>query len=388
MTDLSLEAEFQKRVKQALKSDDGLDDEDRALVAAEEVKETLKEGVEQKGRMFFGVSAEQLRYTNLTSSVAVEEVHSCYLRHCDNQSKDQHHHGAAYVIYEGDGMGKSMAVLSLLLHKHRNAPKRAIYFGGNDKFATGDKYFSFLTNNLLAGGDRRLSKLKVYDPPGKLASALMNALPPKKEDLKSIKPAGSRAIPGLQEYLMNGVASLSGGSPVLVLEDINIDISDPNPNFTKEEQRDHWLKELGKAGAFLDQIKIASFESGVVTFLTTSNLNMAKFLLYLSEKVKPLKPLKDMKTLTCQSFAWDETAREKFLQLQNETVKDTEKLSDDMINDIAYENSSKSIRDMAHAFHSEGLRDVSMIVAESVSLEVQESEEADSGALCGIMCPT
>ena len=116
---LTFEAALQTQVQRVL--NDELDDGKKRVAAVEQIQEKLKEGIEKHGRMFFGLNAAELGLINLTSSVAIEEVHSRYLRHCDVQRLN--HHGAMYVVYGGKGMGKSVSALSLLVHRHGRAPK-------------------------------------------------------------------------------------------------------------------------------------------------------------------------------------------------------------------------------------------------------------------------
>lgn len=385
---LLIEAALQAKVQQALNED--LDDGKKRVAAVEQINEKLKEGIEKKGRMFFGLNVAELGRINLTSSVAIEEVHSCYLRHCDVQTRV--HNGAIYVVFGGTGMGKSVSSLSLLVHRHGRAPKRGIFFGGSTVFASGEEYFNFLTDDLLTGREpvrKRLSELNAFTPDG-LARTLTDAVDVKLDDLTSSVKAGAREIPGLQDFLKttgpNGLGNKYGGSPVIVLEDVNINLSNPNIIFTKEQQRDHWFKELGKTGSFLDRIMVHSFEKGILTFVTTKKLNMAKFLLILNdlEKSKPFKALTDKDNLTCQLFAWDEATREKFLRLQNDTVKDGGKLSDHKIRQLVQEYLTESIREMTHAFHAEGSRGrFPQVPAASISNDSQELQNQGDG-FCGV----
>ena len=68
--DLNLEAALQEQV-QAVLNDELLDDGQKRAAAAKLVQEKLKGGIEQKGRMFFGLNAATLSHINLTSSVAI-----------------------------------------------------------------------------------------------------------------------------------------------------------------------------------------------------------------------------------------------------------------------------------------------------------------------------
>ncbi|KAL3908522.1 MAG: hypothetical protein SGILL_008449 [Bacillariaceae sp.] len=396
-----MEAALQAKVQQVLNNDDDLDDDGKKRVlAGKQINEKLKEGIDKKGRMFFGLNEEELgcRITNLTSSVAMEEVHSCYLRHCDVQPHV--HNGAMYVVFGGStGMGTSVSLLSLLVHRHGRAPKRGIFFGGRTSFGSGDEYFQFLTDNLLTGRApvrKRLSELNAFTPDG-LASTISDAVPVKPDDLTSSVTAGTKEIPGLRDFLKttgpNGLGNKFGGSPVIVLDDLNINLSNPNPSFTKEQQSDYWFKELGKAGPFLDRIMIDSYEKGILTFVTTNKLNMAKFLMIFNdmEKAKPLKVLTDKDNYTCQLFAWDEAARERFLKLQNDAVKESSgrKLSDHKIRQLVQEYSTKSIREMMHAFHTEISRGrfPQVPVAASIPNDSQELQN-HGGGLCGMFPPS
>lgn len=389
---LIIEAVLQAKVQQALNGD--LDDGKMRVAAVEQINEKLKEGIEKQGRMFFGLNVEELGRINLTSSVAIEEVHSCYLEHCNVQLEN--HNGAMYVVYGGRGMGKSVSSLSLLVHRHGRAPKRGIFFGGSTAFASGEEYFNFLTDDLLTGREpvrKKLSELDAFTP-DRLARTIADAVPVKEDDLTSSIRAGTKEIPGLQDFLKttgpNGLLNKHGGSPVIVFEDVNIILSNPNLSFTKEEQKDHWFKELGKAGSFLDRIMIHSYEKGILTFVTTKNLNMAKFLMLLNgmEKAKPFKTLTDNDNFTCQLFAWDEATRERFLRLQNDTAKDSGKLSVYKIRQLVKEYLGESIRAMMHAFIAEGSRGrFPQVPAASRSNDSQEFQN-QGGGFCGMFPPS
>mmetsp|Transcript_2180 Transcript_2180/g.5021 ORF Transcript_2180/g.5021 Transcript_2180/m.5021 type:complete len:406 (+) Transcript_2180:95-1312(+) len=385
---LVVEAALQAKVQQALNDD--LDDGKKRVAAAQQIDEKLNEGIEKNGRLFFGLNVAELENINLTSSVAIEEVHSRYLTHCDLQTLN--HQGAMYVVYGGRGMGKSVSSLSLLVHRHGRAPKRGIFFGGSTSFASGEEYFNFLIDDLLTGRKTVLKKLSELNPftPDGLARTIADAVPVDKGDLTSYTRKGTMVIPGLQAFLKtpgpDGLDSKTGGSPVLVFEDVNIEISDPNPSLSKAQQRGLWFKELGKGGAFLDRIMIQSYERGLLTFVTTKNLNMAKFLLLLNdmEKAKPFKTFIDGDNYTCQLFAWDEAARERFLTLQNETAKDGRKLSKDKIRQLVREFATESIRDMLNAFNAERKRGAfPQISAAGISNDSQDDPKR-GGGWCGM----
>ena len=113
---------------------------------------------------------------------------------------------------------------------------------------------------------------------------------------------------------------------------------------------------------------------------------MAKFLFILNdmEKAKPFKALTDKDNFTCQLFAWDEAFRERFLRLQNDTVTDTGKLSDDKIRQLVQEYLTESIREMTHAFHAEGSRGrFPQVPVASISNDSQELQN-QGGGFCGI----
>mgnify|MGYP000247629299 CR=1 FL=1 len=62
---LLIEAALQAKVQQALNDD--LDDGKKRVAAVEQINEKLKEGIEKKGRMFFGLNVEELGRVHLSS---------------------------------------------------------------------------------------------------------------------------------------------------------------------------------------------------------------------------------------------------------------------------------------------------------------------------------
>ena len=134
---LALEATLALTVQQILKRE-GISDPEKRVQARTEIDKALLQGVRRKKRLFFGAPIHDLERVMLTTSVAVEELHECYLDHCDLQ-KTGLHWGVLFSVYSGRGMGKSLSSLSLLLHKHSRAPKQGIFFGGKTIFETGDQ---------------------------------------------------------------------------------------------------------------------------------------------------------------------------------------------------------------------------------------------------------
>jgi hypothetical protein len=313
------------------------------------------EGVEKESRLFFGTHDEELERVTMTSSVAVEELHRCYLDHCDLQ-KGGSHNGVLLVVSSGRGMGKSLSSLSLLIHKHGRAPKRGIFFGGKTVFADGDHYFDYLTDNLLAGGGRvekRLSELKAFTP-DELADTIMKAVPVRKSDLDDSTRTGKGVIPGLKDYLQGPEqAHLFGGTALLAFEDVNITLDDPTPQLSNQAQKELWYAQLGKASEFFDQLMVKAYGTGVIVIVTTNSLNMAKFFCLLNdnEKAKMFKPLQDTMNFTCQHFDWSVKNRERFLKLQNGLRSDGGKLADNDINAIAHAFApGGSVREMTNWF--------------------------------------
>ena len=237
---------------------------------------------------FFGTHDTELQGISLTSSVAVEELHECYLNHC-NLQKNGLHYGVLFSVYSGRGMGKSISSLSLLIHKHGRAPKRGIFFGGKTVFSSGDQYFDFLTDDLLAGGGnvpKAPSDLGAYTP-NTLADSITNALPVQPSDLDDSTKTGRIEIPGLKNSLKSAnMAHLYGGTPLLIFEDVNIRLEEPTPGLSNEEQRDLWYLQLGKASSFFDRVMGNAYGKGIIVLVTTNSLNMAKFftMLNLNEK--------------------------------------------------------------------------------------------------------
>ena len=64
---------FRRKSNKPLNED--LDDDKKRVVTVEQISEKLKEGIEKKGCMVFGLNVAEWDRINLTSSVAIEEVH-------------------------------------------------------------------------------------------------------------------------------------------------------------------------------------------------------------------------------------------------------------------------------------------------------------------------
>lgn len=193
---LVAEAALQVAVQSILNTEDSPDDNKR-FEAVCLVGTKLKEGIEKQGRMFFGLNHEELTRCNLTSSVALEEIHECYLSHC-NVQKGLSHNGGLYFVYGRRGMGKSTSVLSLLIHKHSRSPRRGIFFGGRTVFPSGDAYIAFLMDYLITGTNetrKRLSELNAFTGE-ELAQTICNAVPVQSGDLDDAIKKGKKEIPG------------------------------------------------------------------------------------------------------------------------------------------------------------------------------------------------
>lgn len=391
---LVAEASLQVAVQKILNKEDS-EDGTKRFAAVNEVETRLKEGIKKQGRMFFGLNYPELSRCNLTSSVAVEEIHECYLSHC-NVQKGRSHNGGLYFVYGRRGMGKSTSALSLLIHKHSRAPRRGIFFGGRTVFPNGNAYFEFLTDYLLTGTNntrKRLSELNAFTGEG-LAQIIWNAVPMHEGDLEDAVKTGTKDIPGLKEFLKSpNQAFKFGGTPVFIFEDVNITLSKPDTRLSKAEQRSTWYSELGHAAVFFDRMMINAFETGALVFVTTKELNMAKFLCLLNEmeKSKPFKEMKDFENLTCQFFAWTEEKRLDFLKLQNSLIDDGGKLDDGEVLQIVHDNlsSNESIRAMMNAFERETTTNrCPHFPPASLTLDSVDSRELqEGGGLCGTFFP-
>jgi hypothetical protein len=66
------------------------------------------------------------------------------------------------------------------------------------------------------------------------------------------------------------------------------------------------LKMMGKAGTFFDMVMTMANKLGIVVFLSTSNLMVAKFLHGLNDgtKARAFKPVLDEEKFSCQAFGW------------------------------------------------------------------------------------
>jgi hypothetical protein len=187
-------------------------------------------------------------------------------------------------------MGKSVAALSLLLHVHSRAPKLGIFFGGG-RFGTGEEYYDHLAF-LLAGPEKK--KLAASVRPQELAAVIVHAVTVS-DDGDEFYPGtaigdrrtGRGPIPGLRDFLYSPeMKDCHGGTPMLVFEDVNISLSSPRPGIDPAEQEDAWFAELEDTARFFNTLMMKAYELGVVVFVTTNSIKMAKFLSMLNDNEK------------------------------------------------------------------------------------------------------
>jgi len=321
-------------------------DQAKAMNALETLANTLKNGVEQHSRLFFRVDRE-LAY-KACNSVAVEELHECYFKRCRFQESDgrTQNWGGISVVYERKGMGKTLATLSLLTMKHGRAPKRGIYFGGATVYRSGDAYYQSLLNDGL--GNEKLALDPSIFSPRTLAKIILDAVPVSLSDLNP-SPSGFVEIPGVRDYFKTQFR-VPGGSPVIVFEDVNIHLVEPDPQLPAEAQKHQLQMQMGNACDFFDELMNRGYERGNIIFVTTSSLLVAKFFQSLNDgsKSKMFKELKDTENYTCQRFGWTPEKRLELLKLWNEERTYGVALPEQYLEELAQNSFAQgsSIRDM------------------------------------------
>lgn len=326
--------------------------------AEEAFRKLVVEGLHTQRRIAFGLNLKYVQ--SLTSSVAVEEVHACYLAQCSRQrSGGQANNGCVFVVYSLMGSGKTSATVALLAMKHSQAPKKALWFGGETSYASGDAYFDGLLDHRIANGTLKLSTYEtgIFSPYG-LARFLLEKMQPHQSDLESSTSAGTMDVPGLRPFLKGPRFGRSlGGTPVIVFDDVNIELEKRDPTKTDHQQVAYWMGTMGKAGLFFDTLITQGHESGIIVFVTTRSFELATFFSIFNgqEKSSTFKPLTKQDTLECQFFNWNKEKRVEFLKLQNDTKKASERASATLIEQVADESIRRNytIRTMHGNFDDE-----------------------------------
>ncbi|KAL3907121.1 MAG: hypothetical protein SGILL_009000, partial [Bacillariaceae sp.] len=254
-----------------------LTEDEKAIKCRDAILQTLKKNAEGgKGRLFFDPKYREAHLKDLCHSVAVEELHDCYFERCDLQAKlSACDKGALFAVYGDRGMGKSYGLRSLLGMRHGRAPRHGYYFAGSSIYKTGDEYYKSLLDSCLGRG--RQPPLSRYDDifhPETVALWIVNSLPEWNPKTKgSVERRGILDIPGVSHYF-DSEARLPGGAPVVVFDDVNIHLDLENLDCNQAVL----MKQLGKAGTFFASIMTAAYQRGVIVFVATSNLLVAKFL--------------------------------------------------------------------------------------------------------------
>lgn len=343
---------------QAVVSRPGLSEDAKAVECRAVILEALKDANDKKKRLFFAPALRRAHLEQLCHSVAVEELHDCYFKRCDLQRKSGvGQRGALFAVYGDKGMGKTFGCLSLLCMRHGRAPRQGYYFSGSSIYTSGDDYYNSLLDTCLGRGKRPpLSRYKDIFDPESVAHWIVASLPdwnPKgdEEAGRPIERRGILDIPGVKRYF-DSQERLPGGSPVLVFDDVNIHLTleGTEDSLKSEEAMQRVLMEkMGKSGTFFAAVMTMAYQSGVLVFVSTSNLLVAKFLHGLNAgKALAFKPVVDTENFTCQEFGWTEQKRIEFLRLraeQNELDVDDETLQ--ALAKDAFER-RENIREMDH----------------------------------------
>ena len=168
----------------------------------------------------------------------------------------------------------------------------------------------------------------VFAPYG-FALFLLAQMKPLASYLEDPLRSGVVDIPGLKDFLKSAKFERTyGGTPVIVLEDVNITLSPRQQTMPEMDQVNLWKGELGKAGVFFDTLITQGHESGVIVFVTTRSVALATFFSIFNAQQKSctFKPLTSRADLKCQLFNWSKEERIKFLTLQNSLKKPGERI--------------------------------------------------------------
>jgi hypothetical protein len=153
---------------------------------------------------------------------------------------------------------------------------------------------------------------------------------------------GIREIPGVRHYFSPAShVRRPGGSPVVVFDDVNIYLDEPSKPYYDSDiamQPYHFLK-MGKTGIFFDRVMTIANSKGILVFVSTSCLLLAKFLHGLNDgkKASAFKPVCDHDGFTCQEFGWTDEKRLAFLRLR--AIQEKLIIQDDVLQLQAHEAS-------------------------------------------------
>lgn len=230
------------------------------------IEKAIEQVFRTESRLFF--SPNRQLGEQVVNNVAVEAIHDFYLDTCQRMyvTGDLEDRGGIFTVYEDGGMGKSRAVLSLLLMKHGRAPKLGLWFGGSrTSFSSGDDYYNCLVNSVIGGGCQQLASL--VDPTG-LATMVLKLVPANLTDMDS-RTCGVKKVPGLSAYLKRETEDKgyprAGGIPVIVFEDVNVE--GLAGNFVN--------RDMGRAHDFFDALMTQAFQSGKIVIVTTREEKVA-----------------------------------------------------------------------------------------------------------------
>jgi hypothetical protein len=166
-------------------------------------------------------------------------------------------------------------------------------FGGDAQFESGDDYMYYAS--LLE--DR-------FFEPRTLAKVILEALPTDIAFLDDNHSYGTKEIPSIREYFRAQAHRLPGGTPVLVFDDVNIKLKKHDPTLDEERQMENLRSEMGPAHAFFGYLMSRGYEKGVIIFVSTSSLLVAKYFQTLKNGSKSRTLKNDRADFTCQKFGW------------------------------------------------------------------------------------
>jgi hypothetical protein len=326
-------------------------DEEKTVMALATLKEFMKNKMDNCSRVFF--SHEVNTNQRLCNSVAVEEFHTCYFDECSMQAQRlcTAGTGGIFVVYEKRGMGKSLAAISLLTMRHGRAPQRGVYFGGSVGFESGDHYYASLLDHWFVQG------LSISFNPTILARAILDALPSDLKFLKEGKASGLKEIPSIREHFLAQASRKPGGMPVLVFDDVDIKFEDHDSTLSPEKQMDNLRLSMGTAHTFFAALMSRAYERGVIIFVVTSSLLVAKYFQALNDgsKSRTFKKLTDTEGFTCQKFGWSTEKRFEFLK--NRNSGNATKVAERVLQSLAERtfNEESTVREMDDALTRLGI---------------------------------
>ena len=356
-----------------------MNDDEKRNVALGVIEGAIKRAQETGGRLFFNSS--RTMGSQLVNSVAVEVIHNWYLDKCSTIYTAQNlgDRGGIFTVFDDPGMGKSQALLSLLIMIHGRAPKFGIWFGGdNSSFRSGDAYYNKLVNRAIGGECQRLASLIT---PDLLAAKLLELVSPKLADMDS-KRSGWKSVPGLEDFLKqdlntSGGYIRAGGLPVIVFEDVNIEGLEDNFK----------MLDLGLAHEFFDAVMTQAHANGNIVFVITKFAKVAQYFRMLNQGKSTVifRSARAAQTEFPDSgvFGWTIEKRLEFLKLRDQQASNRRPIPDAELQHLArlYPN----IRALSNAFDTSACEHQDLNLAQTDTGDDRAYEGCWSDGPCALM---